>query len=251
MLLSDVDEHRGLINGVTSLAEADLTGYARSILDESPERVAAQVRPAASAVIAQYGDVAAVSGALFYETNRPQPGYTAPLVGASIGEELAASLGWALTPLFKPDLFMPEDAVSRLQGVVQQYVANADRATIIEAARRDPVKASTVRYARAGACAFCAMMSAQLARAGGAHWHDNCHCVEVPSWDAVPAPESALRDLHREQYEAARKSLIDAQHAHPDYAGLSHRRFLRRHPELSVNNKNLARMMREMFGFAH
>ena len=250
MLLSDVDEHRGLINGVTSLAEADLTGYTRSILDESPERVAAQVRPAASAVIAQYGDVAAVSGALFYETNRPQPGYTAPLVGASIGEELVASLGWALTPLFKPDLFTPEDAVSRLQGVVQQYVANADRATIIEAARRDPVKASTVRYARAGACAFCAMMSAQTVHGSG-RWHDHCHCVEAPSWDAAPAPESALRDLHREQYEAARKALIDAQRSHPDYAGLSHRKFLRRHPELSVNNKNLARVMREMFGFAH
>ena len=250
MLLADVDEHRTLITGVTNLAETDLAGYVTSIIGESPEKVAAQVRPAATAVISQYGEVAAVSGALFYETNRPRPGYVAPLVGASIGEELVAALGWALTPLFKPDLFTPEDAVSRLQGVVQQYVANADRATIIEAARRDPLKASTVRYARVGACAFCAMMSAQTVTGSG-RWHDHCHCVEVPSWDAAPAPESALRDLHREQYEAARKALIDAQRSHPDYARLSHRRFLRRHPELSVNNKNLARVMREMFGFAH
>ena len=202
MLLSDVDEHRALINGVTTLAENDLTSYVSSILGEAPEKVATLVRPAASEVVSQYGDVAAVSGALFYETNRPVSGYSVPLVGASIGEDLVSSLGWALTPLFRPDLFAPEDAVSRLQGVVQQYVATADRATIIEAARRDPIKATTVRYARAGACAFCAMMSAQEARAGGAHWHDNCRCVEVPSWDAAPAPESTLRDLHREHRPA-------------------------------------------------
>ena len=251
MLLADVDEHRTLITGVTNLAETDRTGYVTSIIGESPEKVAAQVRPAATAVISQYGEVAAVSGALFYETNRPQPGYAAPLVGASIGEELVAALGWALTPLFKPDLYTPEDAVSRLQGVVQQYVANADRATIIEAARRDPLKATTVRYARAGACAFCAMMSAQEARAGGAHWHDNCRCVEVPSWDAAPAPESALRDLHREQFEQARQSLLDARRDHPAYRSMSNRRFLRAHPEYAINNKNLARVMREMHGFAH
>ena len=250
MLLADVDEHRALINGVTTLAVDDITAYTSSILTESPERVAAQVRPAAAAVVTQYGDVAAVTGALFYETSRPAPGYTAPLVGASIGEQLTSALGWALVPLFQPDQFTPDVAVSRLAGVVQQYVATADRATILEAARRDPMKPRTVRYARAGACAFCALMSAQSVTGSG-HWHDHCHCVEVPSWEAAPAPESALRDLHNDQYHGARQALLDAKRGHPDYATLSNRRFLRKHPEYAVNNKNLTRMMRELYGFEH
>ena len=248
MLLADVDEHRALINGVTTLAEGDIASYAASILDETPERVAAQLRPATTAVIDRYGDVAAVSGALFYETNRPRPGYTAPLATPSFGEAITAEIGWALVPLFNP-AFPPTDTVSRLRGLVQKYVANADRETIVNAARRDPIKAETYRYARVGACAFCALMSAQSVRGG--HWHDNCKCVEIPSWDEAPAPASELRSRHAEAAEGARQWLSAAKRAHPDYAGMSNRRFLRKHPEYAINNKNLTRVMREMYGFSH
>ena len=99
MLLSEVDDHRAQIHGITTLAENDLSSFAASILNESPERVAAQLRAATPAVIAQYGEVAAVSGALFYETSRPTPGFTADLVGASLGDQLASALGWASSRL--------------------------------------------------------------------------------------------------------------------------------------------------------
>lgn len=251
MLLSDVDAHRGLINGITTVAEGDITSYASSILDEAPERVAVQVRAAVPAVVTQYGDAAAVAGALFYETHRPKPGLTADLVTPSIGESLTSALGWALTPLFRPDKFElgAVEAVNRLGGVVQKHVAIADRETIAGAARNDKLATGTVRYARATACAFCALMSAQ--NVNGSHWHNNCKCVVVPEWLGAPGPDSAVMDRFSEAATGARQALLDAKRAHPDYASMSNRRFLRRYPEFAVNNKNLTRVMREMYGFEH
>ena len=249
MLLSDVDAHRGLINGITTVAEGDITAYASSILDESPGRVAVQVRAAVPAVVSQYGDAAAVAGALFYETHRPKPGLTADLVTPSIGESLTSALGWALTPLFRPDKFElgAAEAVNRLGGVVQKHVALADRDTVAAAARRDRLSTGVVRYARASACAFCALMSSQ--NVNGSHWHNNCKCVVVPEWLGAPAPGSAVMERFREAATGARKALLDARRAHPDYASMGNRRFLRKHPEFAINNKNLTRVMREQYGF--
>ena len=192
MLLSDVDAHRALINGITTVAESDITDYASSIVDEAPERVAAQVRTAVPAVVSQYGDAAAVAGALFYETHRPKTGLTAELATPTIGDSVATALGWALTPLFRPEKFElgPLEAVNRLGGVVQKYVAIADRETIAGAAKRDKLSTGVVRYARASACAFCALMSAQ--NVNGSHWHNNCKCVVVPEWLGAPGPDSCL-----------------------------------------------------------
>lgn len=251
MLLSDVDAHRGLINGITTVAEGDITSYASSLLDEAPERVALQVRAAVPAVVTQYGDAAAVAGALFYETHRPKPGFTADLVAPSIGEALTSALGWALTPLFRPEKFEfgAAEAVNRLGGVVQKHVALADRDTVAAAARRDSLSTGMVRYARASACAFCALMSSQSVNRS--QWHNNCKCVVVPEWLGAPGPDSTVMDRFSEAATGARQALIDARRQHPDYAGMSTRKFLRAHPEYAVNNKNLTRVMREMYGFEH
>ena len=251
MLLSDVDAHRGLINGITTIAEGDLTSYVSSILDETPERVSVQVRAAAPAVVSQYGESASLSGALFYETQRPTPGPSVQLFTPSIGETLAASLGWAMTPLFEPDKFEmgPAEALNRLSGVIQKHVALADRETIAQAARHDKSSTGVVRFARASACSFCALMTSQQAR--GEHWHDNCKCVSVPTWDDVPAPESEAMTRFREASDAARQLILDGRRAHPDYASMSNRKFLRKYPEYALNNKNLTRVMRAEHGFAH
>ncbi len=251
MLLSDVDAHRSVINGITTVAESDLASYATSILDEAPERVAAQVRAAVPAVVSQYGDAAAVAGALFYETQRPRPGVTAALASPSIGESLTSALGWALTPLFKPDEFDlgPVEAVNRLGGVVQKHVALSDRETISGAAKKDSLSTGVTRFARASACSFCALMTAQYAN--GDHWHNHCKCVWVPTWKDAPAPESETMIRFAEASDGARQYLLDARRAHPDWAALSPRKFLRKHPEFSLSNKNLTRVMREQYGFAH
>lgn len=251
MLLSQVDDHRAQINGITTLAENDLTSYASTLMNEPPERVAAQLRAAGGAVIDQYGQVAAVSGALFYETQRPTPGFTADLVTPTIGDDVAAALGWAFAPFFNPDQFDngPLDALPRLAGVAQRFVATADRETVRGAAKKDHLSTGVESFARAGACSFCAMLSARSARGG--HWHNSCKCVEVPTWRDSPAPASVVRDEHVAATDGAIAYLHNARIANPDYLAMKSRQFFRAHPELALTNKNITRVMRELYGFAH
>lgn len=251
MLLEQVSEHRATIEGITTLAQNDIGSYAQSILNESPERVAVQLRAATPAVISQYGEVAAVAGALFYETNRPAPGFTADLAPAPVGQKVASSLGWALLPLFRPDEFElgPQETVNRLAGMVQGLVAAQDRETVRGAAKKDHLSAGTHLFATAGACAFCALMSAQSVRGG--HWHDDCKCVEVPAWDGAPVPDDAVQEAHSTAFRGAVKQLEDTRAAHPDWSRQSPRKFLRVHPEFALTNKNITRVMRESFGFTH
>jgi hypothetical protein len=251
MLLSAVDEHRAQINGITTIAENDIASYAGTILNEAPEQVAAQLRIATPAVIQRYGDVAAVSGALFYETNRPAPGFTADITRAPLGDQLLGALGWAFSPLFNPDQFElgPAEAVNRISGVVQRFVAEGDRETIRGAAKRDSLSTGVAQYARASACSFCALMAAQSSRGG--HWHNSCKCVAVPTWRDAPAPSSHVRDQQSAAASGAIRALEDARSAHPDFGRMRSRQFFAAHPELALTNKNITRMMRDLYGFAH
>lgn len=251
MLPSDVDEHRAQINGITTLAESDIATYAASIVSESPDRAAPQLRAATSAVVDRYGDLAAVSGALFYETNRPRPGFTVELQSGAISDQITSAMGWALAPLFAPEGFLlgPGETVTRLAAITQQFVAGADRATIREASRRDATSTGVVRQARTDACAFCALMSAQSV--ADDRWHNNCKCVDVPTWEDSPAPFSEATERHSAAFVGARQHILDARRQHPDYFSMKMRRFLRAHPEYAITNKNLTRVMRELYGYSH
>lgn len=251
MLLEQVSEHRDTVAGIATLAQNDLGAYAQSILNESPERVAAQLRAATPAVVGTYGEAAAVAGALFYETNRPKPGFTADLAVAPVGDRVQSALGWALLPLFRPERFDlgPQETVNRLNGLVQGLVAAQDRETVRGAAKKDRTSTGTHLFATAGACAFCALMSAQSVRGG--HWHNDCKCVEVPAWEGAPVPDDEVQDAHSAAFTGARKQIEDARYTHPDWGRMSPRHFLRMHPEFVLSNKNITRVMRESFGFTH
>lgn len=251
MLLQAVDDHRAQIAGVAELAQNDIGSYATSIIGEDPARVAVQLRAATPAVINQYGEIAGVSGALFYETQRPTPGFTADLVTVPNSQKVTSALGWALVPLFRPDEFElgAAETVNRLNGVVQGFVADQDRLTIRNAAKHDITSTGVKTFAKAGACSFCALMSAQATRGG--HWHNHCTCVEVPTWQDAPAPFDEVQKQHSEAFWGAVAHLEAARYSHPDWARMSPRHFLKAHPELSLTNKNITRVMRAEFGFAH
>ena len=252
MLLSEVDELRGQLTSATTLASEDAAAYARSIADESPEKVAAQIKEAVPALVESYGGVAAEAGALFYETQRPtyRPAEIAP---PSIGDVLMHDLGYALVPLFNPDGFdVPLlSFVSLVSSVTQKHAAAGMRDTIVLSSSNDPDAYGVRRYARANACAFCRLLSVQEADVTESTvWHRNCHCVTVPWWEDNPLPENPYEAGWRNALNASREELLRLQRELKP-AGMRWRNFFKAHPELAVNNKNLARLMRVRLGIQH
>ena len=255
MDLAAVDAHRGEINAVTALAQQDLGSYTQSILNEPPERVAAQLRVATPAVAETYGGVAATSGALFYETQRPRPGWSGRLASPTIADTIASQLGWALVPIFKPDVFVDPgvEMLGRVFGLTQKLVALYDRETINLNSSLDPTSGGVKRYARAGACAFCAYLTTIDAHVTEATvWHDRCKCVTVPWWDDNPLPANPKMDEWAEAAQSARAAIEQ------DYLakrrldpGLKRRDFFRKYPETAKNQKNIAAYMRSSLGLAH
>lgn len=252
MRLQDVDQLRQELTAATSLAVEDASAYARQVVDESPERAAAQVKDAVPALVGVYGGVAAESAALFYETQRPsfRPARIAPL---SIGDALAHDLGWALVPLFTPDGFDSPvlDLISRIAGVTQKHTAAGSRDTLVLSTSTDPDAYGVRRYARANACAFCRYLSvAEADVSEDTVWHRNCHCVTVPWWEDNPLPVDPNHDAWSEAASWAREELLRLQYEvkPPD---MRWRNFFRQRPDLAVNNRNIARLMRERLGIRH
>lgn len=250
--MQDVDRLRQELTAATTLASEDASAYARQIVDEAPERVAAQLKEAVPSLVESYGGVAAESGALFYETQRPsyRPAVIAP---PSIGDVLVHDLGWALVPVFKPDEFdLPVlDLVSRVAGVVQKHVAAGGRDTLIMSSSSDPDSDGVRRYARANACAFCRYLAAMEADVDERTvWHRNCHCVTVPWWEDNPLPTDPNVSGWRNAAEASRAELLRLQRElKPD--GMRWRNFFKERPDLAVNNRNIARLMRVRLGIDH
>lgn len=252
MLLSDVDQLRAELTRATDMASEDASAYARQVVDESPERAAAQLKEAVPSLVAVYGGVAAESAALFYETQRPsfRPARIAPL---SIGDELAQSLGWALVPIFKPEGFDTPvlDLISRIAGVTQKHTAAGSRDTLILSSSTDPASGGVRRFARANACAFCRYLSVAEADVNEqTSWHDNCHCVTVPWWEDNPLPEDPKQDAWGEAAEWARSELERLQYeTKPD--GMRWRNFFKQRPDLAITTKNISRLMRSRLGIQH
>lgn len=243
---------RTQLTQVTALASEDAAAYSRQVSGERPDRAAAQIREAVPALVGVYGGMAAEVGALFYENQRPsrRPARVAPL---SIGEALADDLGWALLPVFKPDEFEDPiaDLVSRVVGVTQKHSAAGMRDTLTLSASVDPDAGGVQRYARAGACAFCRYLVAMDANVTTETvWHRNCHCVTVPWWADNPLPTDPNIAGWRNAAEASRAELLRLQRETKP-PGMRWRNFFKERPDLAVNNRNIARLMRARLGIEH
>lgn len=235
-------------------SSADAVAYARSILNEPPERVAEQVREMARAVVSTWSGVAAEGAALFYDAQRPKPG-PVKTAAPSIGERLAGDLGYALAPLFTPDAFDAPGLVflSRLGGAVGLHVAAGDRESMMLTASGDPLSRGVRRYARAGACGFCAYLSTIEATVyDDTVWHTDCTCVNVPWWEENPLPNATHMDQYAEAAERARAQILAEYEEKRQLApGLRRQNFYKKFPETAVNTKNIAARMRSELNLSH
>lgn len=249
MDLAQLDQRANTLDAITTLATADVANYYATIKNETPARVAAQLRDAVPAVVNTYGETAGVAAADWYEQVRPIGGFNAAVVTPSkLKGQTESMLGWAMAPLFTET---DTDTLTRIAGGLVRLVSAFDRDTIRDNSIRDPFARTSKRVARADACAFCAYMSVATDNSDEdtKHYHDHCRCYPVPFWDTVGIPTLP----HAQKWEA---SAEDARNAiERDYSekrklasDLRLRNFYRKFPETAINQKNILARMRIELG---
>lgn len=149
----------------------------------------------AQAMVAQYGQAAAVFAADWYDelraSERVAGAYKAVPVTRSFDVPVEQTVRRAVGTLFTdtPDLTEVTRAVSSKVG---QYTVDGMRNTVLDNSIRDPRASGWKRVAHGETCDFCLMLVGR----GGVYKestvrfksHGGCNCTAAPSWDPF-APE--------------------------------------------------------------
>lgn len=198
------------LDALWAILAADFAAETAGLVTLSPTEVAGLLRDLAAEFAEEYGAVASLLMADWYETLRPgSDGFDTVLVSPDL-DALQRNIGWAATPLFEERVDAPA-ALSRTEEVVELAASDAARLTIITNARRDPLDVRYARYASATACAFCAMLATRQATyrsedSAGFKAHRSCHCIAVPVWPGDVAEEAPYVAEWRDVYHEARST---------------------------------------------
>lgn len=216
---------------IVELAKQDLQDFWNLLDTSSPELIRDELLGFVPALVQQYGDVAAAAAADWYEGLRAAAiggSYQALTGGTAPVDQVEGSIRYAVGSAFTGS---PDDALALINGAVQRFVQYSGRETV---ARNVAVDKSRPRWARVPqgvTCAWCTMLasrgfvyhSKKSAGEMSGHYHDDCDCQPVPSWDKSPYIEGYNPDEMYGQYMSAREQ-----------AG-------------SGNQKDIAAAMRRMF----
>lgn len=197
---------------VVELARQDLQDF-WNLLDLSrPELVRDELLAFVPTLVQQYGDVAATAAAEWYEELRAGnvPGrYQAVLASGADPEAVAGSVRYAAGGLFTDT---PDTALASINGAVQRLVQYSGRETIARNVAQDKSRPRFARVPQGVTCAWCSMLasrgfvyhSKKSAGETASHFHDDCDCQIVPSWDKSPFIEGYDPDEMYDQYMSAR-----------------------------------------------
>ncbi|HET8536559.1 MAG TPA: hypothetical protein VFL73_05190 [Solirubrobacteraceae bacterium] len=178
-----VEAHRQEVADVVAVAQADLFEQWLGLPLDDADAMKVAGAAAVTDIVETYGPMAAGAGADWYAETRAEAGtrgsFRPRLEVPVIARQIATNVGWSVGPLYgtpKPDL-----ALARLSGITQRLVANADRATILTNARRDPAGVRWYRGASAKCCSFCATLAGRGAvyrseATADFKAHNNCKC---------------------------------------------------------------------------
>lgn len=227
----EVAKYGNLLNNVSVAAQEELRQYF-SLLDLTNQEAARDSLIAFTRALSdKYGPVAAQYAASWYDDLRARSvdsGYTA-IIGSSppIGS-IEASTRSLVGGLWTDS---HEDVLGRLTGMVDRYVKQDARNTIMEnianeiaagtmqSRRRYRTGDSSIGFMRvptgATTCAWCLM----LAGRGPVYWsretagefnryHDHCDCVVVPAWGGDFGIEGYDYSEYYDMYREARNQTI-------------------------------------------
>jgi hypothetical protein len=207
-----VAEYREANRSLVTLAQRDLRDFWAALnLSGDPARVRNAVLEFFPELLTQYGDVAALLGADWYDMLRDAPpsaaSFRAALARPADTEQAVSTARWALGPLFQstPD---PQSALAALLGSTQRLVLQPGRDTVWASARRDPVRTSFARMPSGPTtCRWCVMLASRgfdydtAESAGeGRQFHDRCDCVIVPGRTRDDLPDDYDLDEYKRLY---------------------------------------------------
>lgn len=199
---------------IVALAKADLNTFWALLDLSNPALVRDQLLDFVPALVQTYGDVAASAAAEWYEGLRAKfvPGAFSAVTGGVVdADQVAGSVRYAAGGLFTDT---PEQVLASLNGSVQRLVQYSGRETVARNVASDRSRPRYARIPQGVTCAWCTMLasrgfvyhSKKSAGETDGHFHDDCDCQLVPSWDKTPFVEGYDPDRMYDQYQAAREA---------------------------------------------
>ena len=210
-----IEDHRRELLDLETLLVADIAAQWAALPLDDASATRAVISPLAVELVADYGALNAAAGADWYMELRDEAAvasrFTARTYAPLVRGQVEASVGWALAPLYGA-MADPAAAQGRLSGALQRLAGDAERATVLGNAERDPQRVRWYRHTRPNCCAFCSMLSGRGAvyrteRSGGFDSHNDCRCFPVPLFTASDRPPSSV-DAAADEYDEARQAVL-------------------------------------------
>lgn len=184
---SDVNRLSAAQRRLVTLAQGEIAGFFGTLDLTRPEAARDALLEITPLLVREYGDLAAVAAAEWYEEVRPGP-FNARTAPMALDGEVAGSVRYAAGHLFGEN---PSATLSALSGSMQRFITYGGRATVARNVQLDPLKP---RFARvptgAKTCAWCAMLASrgfvyhsEVTAGMKDHWHDDCDCQAVVEFD--------------------------------------------------------------------
>lgn len=193
---ADVERLSGASRRLVDMAKRDLDALMRMVDLSNPEAARDAVLDVMPDLVREYGDLASLAAAEWYEEVRAAAGvasrHATALSPGMAAEVVQEGARYAVGHFFGDD---PMAALGLLSGMLQRYILYGTRDTIRRNAETDMARP---RYARvpsgAKTCAFCEMVASRgfvyhdERKAGqiglGNDYHNDCDCQVVVEFDA-------------------------------------------------------------------
>lgn len=183
----DVDALTAAQREMVRMARNELNGFFSTLDLSRPEAVRDALLEVVPILVREYGDLASIAAAEWYEQVHPGS-YLARTVDGVAAAQVQGAVRYHAGALFSED---QAKTLAGLQGAVQRFVTYSGRQTVARNVALDPARP---RFARvpsgAVTCAFCSLMSsrgfvyATKETAGLTdEFHDDCDCQIVAEWD--------------------------------------------------------------------
>lgn len=162
-----------------------------ALLDE--DTATGLLKDVASSIVARESETVGLAAAEFYDELRAleieADGFTAEPVTADFGRVQEAAEN--LLTRYAESKEARRIVFNSLKNAIAGWIANTEKETIAENAKRDKKKALYAFVPSSAPCAFCAVMASRGLMTnrkakdyGRARMHDNCSCLAVPAWNA-------------------------------------------------------------------